>query len=528
MALAHGAARGIRVGAFAVIAAALLGGLLWVDPERVIAGFLSDDAFYYLKIARHIAEGRGSTFDGLHPTNGYHPLWMLVVVAVTALAPAGLVPPALAVIVLSVGMGLATLALVARVVGRYLAPGLAAVGVAACLLPIALIGMTNGLETGILMLSLAVWAWASLAGGLHRPGAGPGAAFWFGLLLGVVFLARLDSAFLVITAGGLLAASGLIAGQGPARILARLSAVGAGGAVAALPYFAWNLLRFGHLAPISGAVKSSFPELRHHLDLRGDMEVGALLTAAVLVLNAWTLAGDRRRGVPLAESLASPVLMLGTACALHFLHAWLFLDWGVYWWHFAATNLAFALALPVPLARWLEARPRLRPLAVGLLVAGFASLGGAVKVLDFAHKGRQHGGWMEAARWARQHTPPDAVFAIVDAGLFGYFSDRRVINLDGKANGYGYREEIERDGLEAYLRRTGVAYLADIHCRYVDGACAIAVQRVNDSPLLLVLNERDEVFRSAPIPERKLGLRASADTHFVIWRFEANDPPVGG
>ena len=128
MALAHGGARGIRVGAFAAIAAVLVGGVLWADPERVITGFLSDDAFYYLKIARSIAEGRGSTFDGLHPTNGYHPLWMLVVVGVTALAPAGLVPPALAVIVLSIGMGLATLAVVARVVGRYLAPGLAAVG----------------------------------------------------------------------------------------------------------------------------------------------------------------------------------------------------------------------------------------------------------------------------------------------------------------------------------------------------------------------------------------------------------------
>lgn len=35
-----------------------------------------DDAFYYFKIAQNIAAGRGSTFDGLHPTNGYHPLWM--------------------------------------------------------------------------------------------------------------------------------------------------------------------------------------------------------------------------------------------------------------------------------------------------------------------------------------------------------------------------------------------------------------------------------------------------------------------
>ncbi|MGZ4726103.1 MAG: hypothetical protein ACXWB2_00140, partial [Acidimicrobiales bacterium] len=37
-----------------------------------------DDAFYYFGIARNVAHGHGSTFDGIDPTNGYHPLWMLV------------------------------------------------------------------------------------------------------------------------------------------------------------------------------------------------------------------------------------------------------------------------------------------------------------------------------------------------------------------------------------------------------------------------------------------------------------------
>ena len=119
------------------------------------------------------------------------------------------------------------------------------------------------------------------------------------------------------------------------------------------------------------------------------------------------------------------------------------------------------------------------------------------------------------------------MFAIVDAGLFGYFSDRRVINLDGKANGYGYREELERDGLDAYLQRRGVAYLADIHCRYEGGACFISVPRVNGAPLQLTVSERDEVFRSEPIPERRLGLGGAADSHFVIWRY-ASGPAVGG
>ncbi len=37
-----------------------------------------DDFFYYLKIAQNFAHRAGSTFNGIVPTNGYHPLWFLI------------------------------------------------------------------------------------------------------------------------------------------------------------------------------------------------------------------------------------------------------------------------------------------------------------------------------------------------------------------------------------------------------------------------------------------------------------------
>ena len=40
--------------------------------------YLRDDFFYYLIVAQNFASGHGSTFNGIVPTNGYHPLWMLV------------------------------------------------------------------------------------------------------------------------------------------------------------------------------------------------------------------------------------------------------------------------------------------------------------------------------------------------------------------------------------------------------------------------------------------------------------------
>ena len=44
--------------------------------------------FTISKIAEHLARGEGSTFDGVHLTNGYHPLWTFLLVPVFAILPA--------------------------------------------------------------------------------------------------------------------------------------------------------------------------------------------------------------------------------------------------------------------------------------------------------------------------------------------------------------------------------------------------------------------------------------------------------
>ncbi len=64
--------------------------------------FIRDDAFYYFKVAQNITEGRGVTFDGINPTNGYHPLWMLVCIPIFSLARFNLILP-LRVLVLVTG-----------------------------------------------------------------------------------------------------------------------------------------------------------------------------------------------------------------------------------------------------------------------------------------------------------------------------------------------------------------------------------------------------------------------------------------
>src|SRR5512145_2884009 len=65
--------------------------------------FVRDDAYYYFKVAQNIAEGHGSTFDGINLTNGYHPLWMLICVPIFALARFDLILPLRVLLVVMAG-----------------------------------------------------------------------------------------------------------------------------------------------------------------------------------------------------------------------------------------------------------------------------------------------------------------------------------------------------------------------------------------------------------------------------------------
>lgn len=47
-------------------------------------GIFEDDAYFYFQIARNILDLHRSTFDGISTTNGYHPLWMAMLVAAGA------------------------------------------------------------------------------------------------------------------------------------------------------------------------------------------------------------------------------------------------------------------------------------------------------------------------------------------------------------------------------------------------------------------------------------------------------------
>src|SRR5262245_48760244 len=88
---ARGLPRWLAIGAVALAVAAAAAGFaapfVGSPDGRPDLAIYADDFFYYLEIAERVLAGEGFTFDGVTPTNGFHPLWMAILVTLGALAP---------------------------------------------------------------------------------------------------------------------------------------------------------------------------------------------------------------------------------------------------------------------------------------------------------------------------------------------------------------------------------------------------------------------------------------------------------
>lgn len=437
-----------------------------------------EDGFYYFKIAQNVAAGLGSTFDGVHVTNGYHPLWLLCLVPLFWVSPEPEAALRLGVVLQGVLMagGGCVLYRTLRLDASRFASSLGALVWLAVSYREAVSGLEFGLQAlGVLSVAYVYRRWFVEDA--------PRVSLWLalGLLLALSFLARLDNLLLA----GLIAASaarreafGWLRGKSATHLLALSLPV----AIAALAYAATNLWLCGHVLPVSGAVKRSWS-----LDLLAEdpsYQAGGFWLAKAQQL-LWPLRNIGQR-YPLCLSVGA----FG-AGALHLAGLRCLRPWGPFVLFSVLQLLAYALIYHGEMSfvgsPWYFA---VQPaLAAGLATAAAASLVGALEspglkarsallwplivfgalsvplwtVWSLAHW-RERGGLAvtyDAAEWARTHLPPDAVVGSWHAGAIGYLSGRRVVNLDGLVSSWEYYETGQRD-LCRYWTESGVTHLVDM------------------------------------------------------------------
>ena len=505
-----------------------------------------DDAFYYFQIARHMAEGKFSTFDGgITRTNGYHPLWLLLITPfywTFDKTEALFAIKAFEIMLVAGGVCLvAAAARLARLPWVLLFAALPALYLQR--------GMLQGLEAaaGLFMLGLFFFTIVLFA-------RDPARRRW---PLAVVAFAlpwvRLEYAAISLVATAALlfiewSWQALPRGA-KARSISTLGAVGpflAAGA-SLLAYFGYNGVVFGGIVPVSAGTKQrwsqDFWEAEGGYDLAENIQ-GFLETPAfddelwlvfgifVFALLVWWFARrtPSREGWLLLAFLAG-VFGLAAGHLAKFVQNVLTVHpgWGSYTWYFVPAYLMKAVVVPAGcyVAIWFIRRftgPRLRRasriLIQGVLVSGAVYLYAAADFAapfrfidqrenDATRFGMKLTGYVNTTFMDRV-LPEGSVIGSWDAGVLGYFSRFPVVNLDGLANSWDYL-------------RSGKSYRAG---KGKDEALGVFRQRFGITHFSNVLpsdTHYDTLLFRIPLPYYGWGGRRS----FMVWTRDPLETPSG-
>lgn len=462
--------------------------IAWLPVAILIEKTVPDDAFYYFAIARNLAQGRGFSVDGIVPTNGFHPLWALLLVPAFRWAPGPDLPVHLALTLaalLDTATGWLAFRTVRQVGGRYLAAILASF--LYLFNPTVIFQAANGLETA---LSTFFWAacfhvYLTAWGREERRGA-----WWFGLglLAGGMVLARTDAVFLLAFLGLDL----LLRLQ--RRAVRPLGALALGALVPPIPWLAWNRAVMGTWLQTSGV---AVPYV-HHEHFRRAVAAGTpLLQALEGTLGAavksgfvafWQVAGVGAigwavawgaaffyrsrlpRGGDRAVLAAARPLWPLAAAALTLLAFHVLYRWYPRPWYFMPLAYAAALAAGPALD---EAASRLSALEAGWrrFAPGVAALLALLMGLQWSRNWPVglypwQPDFRFAADWAAASLPAETTIGAFNAGIQGYYGAHTVVNLDGVVDAAAH-QAMRQGALYAYAARRGVHYVID-HQNYVE------------------------------------------------------------
>ena len=447
------------------------------DLLNIIRDVNVDDSFYYFQIARNLAAGHFSTFDGgITQTNGYHPLWMFLVTPFYWFMDAETALFGIKAFEIVLIAGAVLLIVVAtRLAGQ------------SWLLLFALpplfyrnFFLFSGMEAaaalfmlGLLLLALGLyarestrWQWLLAATAFVLP--------WVRLeyvaisltataALGAALVWRQDSS------GGVVGPSAwrsLIASATTVPFLAALAGI--------LAYLAYNWLVFGVVVPVSVMVKSAWSQRAwgeggYSLfgNLQDVLEIPAFgypllvaLEVCVYTPLIWWLsrgAGSRRDWLLLA--LLVGIFSLGVGHIAKFVQTVLTVHpilQGQYRWYFVPAYLLEALIVPLRcyVLIWLIRRyvPQCRTarlLRLGVVLVGVVVLLAQSRFADpFRFVDRSSSSVSKFDHWlpamysgtqvANRILAEGSVVGSWDSGIAGYFSRFPVVNLDGLVNSYDY------------------------------------------------------------------------------------------
>ena len=428
-------------------------------------GLLEDDYFYYAIVADKLVSLGKLTYDGVTITNGFHPLWFLVVLLLRLLA--GGLDGTFYMLLTATFVGSCV---VTYELSRALARSLGASAPLAAALPLLHCVATDcvvssGMETA-LDVPLLLWLVLELS---RTTEVTARRAAWLGLVSSAAILARLDVALIVpLFFGGW-----LLAARPPWRQVARSTAAFCAAGVAVPAYAAFNLLVFGSIMPVSALAKQLVARRGVNMGYLkfiafstpyGHAAGATLVLGALAAWLAWRRPEWARTSVSRSGLLAAAAVLAFAALffAINSLSGWTYFGWYAYP---LCASLLVALTLGGALvagriaASW-------RPRASATVIAAACGLAVTQGGWAFATRGPlwtvdDNGLLAMSVELAEHMQGREGTFAMGAIGGFAtYLLGKPVVQLEGLVGDRAMVEHIGReDDVGDVLRDYGVDYL---------------------------------------------------------------------
>jgi len=433
------------------------------NPSRIMP-FVEDDFYYYLKVAQNTAAGLGSTFNGITRTNGYHPLYFVVLVAICKFS-ASLFGIFRGLWLVWIAASAATFLMARKLLDRpgngpYLTNALALFVLVPCMHI-----FCQGMEVTLTLplgLGLLVAFRSQPAHWSFRRSVG------VGLLAALTVLSRLDAVFLVLL---VLAFTLLEAEQRRGIGLRQVSGFAIGSGPLLIAYFVFNRIYFHTWMPISGAAKQlkSSPWPTITAIKNGGLNIDFLAVFLVFAAVAFWLSRNKlapeERPV-LAAAAIFPYVQIGV---LSLLSDWPL--WGWYWYTLRFALLAgLVLLLALPGSAWVSRRPLWMKTAAYVI---FLLLFLRVHFKKEPQMDMIYDVSLQLQQFERSHP---GIYAMGGgAGMAGYLMASPIVQTEGLMMDPGYLLHIRhQDDLIATLRSYGVRYYI---VSEAPGASSFDVQR---------------------------------------------------
>lgn len=425
----------------------------YLQMDTAIGRLMPDDAFYYLNIARNIRLGHGSAFSPGEPTNGYHPLWMAILVIIQFLFNPSAKPFVGCTMLLAVSCNAAAaLALRSLLTQVGASARQVALGALLYLLSPWTVNLTlTGLETPLFFACFFAFLQV-VASIVKQPAVLRQQWIRLGVAAGLLMLARTDTVFFTLPAFAYLFWIGRAAALKP------LLGSGVLASLLLAPWLIWSQLTFGSIVQCSGVAMAALT----HSQMPPPPSVGyfraafynwhyslyRLFFAPFLHPKDYGRPDDFWRWVNIAMlvGLCIPILrnVLRGSTRVMSLFAWylpclllciFYFGVRIYVqvWHLAPVLGVAVLAL--------SQTSRLQFLSSRMLVVSAVCLIGITSftLTSCYFYPQQKAGLPGVAMHFLPDAPEPMRIGATDCGYMGYFSKHTFVNLDGVVNNRAFR-----------------------------------------------------------------------------------------